>query len=53
MEAPLEIAQKKIDKALKRNLEGQAKTEDSNLKISAPQISEAEPITETEEQTQE
>jgi CarD family transcriptional regulator len=47
----IENAQKKLDKALKRNLEGQAKLAESNPKIPLTQIVEAEPI--TEDQTSE
>jgi CarD family transcriptional regulator len=55
MDVPLEDAQKKLDKALKRNLEGQTKVLDGQVKaITAPtkpeepSVSEAEPITNTE-----
>ena len=47
----IENAQKKLDKALKRNLEGQVKLAESNPKIPLTQIVEAEPI--TEDQTSE
>ncbi len=47
----IENAQKKLDKALKRNLEGQVKLAESNPKIPLAQIVEAEPI--TEDQTSE
>ena len=53
MNSSLEDTQKKLDKALKRNLEGQAKvataTTTPTPKIEATDISEVEPITETEE----
>ena len=49
MGTSLEITQKKLDKALKRNLEVQQKTENLPTKLPAPQISEAGPITETDE----
>ena len=42
----IENAQKKLDKALKRNLEGQVKLAESNPKIPLTQTVEAEPITE-------
>ena len=47
----LEDTQKKLDKALKRNLEGQNKTESSSTqpKLSEPEISENDTIPETEE----
>jgi len=44
-----EDTQKKLNKALKRNLEQQEKPEVSTTKSTAPTISEATPITETEE----
>ena len=44
-----EDTQKKLNKALKRNLEQQEKPEVSTTKSTAPAISEATPITETEE----
>jgi len=44
-----EDTQKKLNKALKRNLEQQEKPEVSTTKSTAPTISEAAPITETEE----
>ena len=47
----IENAQKKLDKTLKRNLEGQVKLAESNPKIPLTQIVEAEPI--TEDQTSE
>ena len=47
----IENAQKKLDKALKRNLEAQVKLAESNPKIPLTQIAEAEPI--TEDQTSE
>ncbi len=47
----IEDTQKKLDKALKRNLEGQVKLAESNPKIPLAQIVEAEPI--TEDQTSE
>ena len=49
--ASIENTQKKLDKALKRNLEGQVKLAESNPKIPLTQIVEAEPI--TEDQTSE
>ena len=55
MDVPLEDAQKKLDKALKRNLEGQTKVLDGQVKAitaptkpAEPSVSEAEPITNTE-----
>jgi CarD family transcriptional regulator len=44
----LEDTQKKLDKALKRNLEGQVKTIVAPTKPSEPDTSEPEPITDTE-----
>ena len=49
----LEETQKKVNKALKRNLEGQTQIDVSNPKISVAKISEAEPVAKTEEQTTE
>ena len=49
----LEETQKKVNKALKRNLEGQTQLDVSNPKISVAKISEAEPVAKTEEQTTE
>jgi CarD family transcriptional regulator len=47
MNVPLEDAQKKLDKALKRNLEGQAKPETVNkLKLPNPETAETEPVSE-------
>jgi len=48
MGVSLEDTQKKLDKALKRNLEGQAKTAAAPAKLIEPEGSEAEPITDTE-----
>ena len=45
----LEDTQKKLDKALKRNLEGQAKAAASPSKLVEPGASEAEPITDAED----
>ena len=47
----LEDTQKKLDKALKRNLEGQLQTKAiaAPTKIAEPQVSESEPITDTED----
>jgi len=49
----LEETQKKVNKALKRNLEGQIKLEASNPQMSVAQIPETEPVAKTEEQTTE
>ena len=49
MEASLENTQKKLDKALKRNLEGQAKDIAVPTKLVEPEASEAEPTTDTED----
>ena len=49
----LQETQKKVNKALKRNLEGQTQIDVSNPKISVAKISEAEPVAKTEEQTTE
>ena len=50
MGVSLEDTQKKLDKALKRNLEGQAKTAAAApAKLIEPETSEAEPITDTED----
>ena len=45
MGVPLEDTQKKLDKALKRNLEGQAKAIAAPTKLAEPEASEAEPTT--------
>ena len=44
----LEDTQKKLDKALKRNLEGQAKTIVAPTKLTEPEASEDEPTTTTD-----
>ena len=49
MGVSLEDTQKKLDKALKRNLEGQAKVTDTPTKLKEPETSEAEPTTDTED----
>ena len=49
MSVPLEDAQKKLDKALKRNLEGQTKAVTSSVKPAEPETSGAEPIPESED----
>ena len=49
MDISLEDTQKKLDKALKRNLEGQAKAIDVSAKLPEPQISKSDQITETED----
>ena len=52
MDMPLEDAQKKLDKALKRNLEGQAKALAAPTKIKEPATepdTDSEPITDTED----
>jgi len=50
MDVPLEDAKKKLDKTLKRNLEGQVKlTEDTTPKLIAPELPGAEQITEAAE----
>tara|TARA_B100000787_G_scaffold146176_1_gene116685 strand:- start:54 stop:932 length:879 start_codon:yes stop_codon:yes gene_type:complete len=51
MGVPLEDTQKKLDKALKRNLEGQAKAIAAPIKREEPKTDEveAEPITDTED----
>jgi len=49
----LEETQKKVNKALKRNLEVQMKLEASNPQMSVAQIPETEPVAKTEEQTTE
>ena len=50
MGVPLEDTQKKLDKALKRNLEGQAQTKaiPAPAKVLAPETSDAEPVAETD-----
>ena len=50
MDLSLEDTQKKLNKALKRNLEGQSKATVANPKTASPEISEVEPISETEDQ---
>ena len=47
MGVSLEDTQKKLDKALKRNIEVQEKVKTLNPKLSAPEISDAEPVAET------
>ena len=49
MGVSLEDTQKKLDKALRRNLEGQAKAIAAPTKLLAPEASEAEPTTNTED----
>jgi len=49
MGVSLEDTQKKLDKALKRNLEGQAKPIVAPTKPAEPEASEVEPTTDTEE----
>ncbi|WP_415304055.1 CarD family transcriptional regulator [Candidatus Pelagibacter sp. Uisw_090] len=49
MGVSLEDTQKKLDKALKRNLEGQAKATVAPTKLVETETSEAEPITDTED----
>ena len=49
MDVPLEDTQKKLDKALKRNLEGQAKAIAAPLTLAEPKTEEAAPITNTED----
>ena len=44
----LEDTQKKLDKALKRNLEGQNKQEPTAIKSSEPEIQDEEPISEND-----
>ena len=44
----LEDTQKKLDKALKRNLDGQNKPETTAIKSSAPEIQDEEPISESD-----
>ena len=45
----LEDTQKKLDKALKRNLDGQPKPIASSAKVTEPETSEADTITDTED----
>ena len=49
MDISLEDTQKKLDKALKRNIEGQTKIDVINPKLPAPELTDAEPIPETED----
>ena len=52
MNVSLEDTQKKLDKALKRNLEGQAKTAAvlaKPIEPTEPEAAEAEPVTDTED----
>ena len=49
MGVSMEDAKKKLDKTLKRNLDGQVKATEAAPKLSTPEISEAEPISETDE----
>ena len=47
MDVPLEDAKKKLDKTLKRNLEGQVKpTNDATGKLIAPEVTVTEQISE-------
>ena len=48
LNSSLEDTQKKVDKALKRNLEGQAKAPVSSPKSPAADLPDEEPITETD-----
>ena len=48
MGVSLEDTQKKLDKALKRNLEGQAKAIAAPTKLAEPEVSEAEPASTTD-----
>ena len=45
----MEDTQKKLDKALKRNLEGQAKIITTPAKLVDPELSDAEPTNDTED----
>ena len=49
MNVSLEDTQKKLDKALKRNLDGQGKIEVAPEKLPAPQLADAEPTAPTED----
>ena len=49
MDVSLEDTQKKLDKALKRNLEDQAKAIAAPLTLAEPKTTEADPITDTED----
>ena len=49
MDASLEDTQKKLDKALKRNLEGQTKAIATPTKLVEPESSLAEPVTDTDD----
>jgi len=48
LDVSLEETQKKLDKALKRNIEGQVKIDTSATKAEIPKTSSVEPIAETE-----
>ena len=48
MGVTLEDTQKKLDKALKRNLENQTKLDTTPSKVVAPEMTEAEPIPESD-----
>ena len=48
LDIALEDTQKKLDKALKRNLDGQNKPEATAIKSSAPEIQDEEPISESD-----
>ena len=52
MDVSLEETQKKLDKALKRNLEGQSKPVAASPKIIAPEITDAEPEPEPEQSSE-
>jgi CarD family transcriptional regulator len=49
MDVSLEDTQKKLDKALKRNLEGQVKAIATPTKLTEPNVPEAETITDTQD----
>ena len=50
---PLEDTQKKLDKALKRNLESQSKQTTTPVKIPTPELPAEEPVSDTEEPIEE
>ena len=50
MDLSLEDTQKKLDKALKRNLESQVKPATPTAKLAAPEVTSSEQTTETDDQ---
>ena len=53
LNVPLEDTQKKLDKALKRNLEGQSKPATTPVKIQTPELPVDEPVSDSEDPIEE